>query len=146
MWSTASWARPWFFPVGGDFVSIIVEWKRCLEVEHGFGPDDPLFPKTVVGFGPQGEVSAARLGREGWANADPIRAVFKRASAAAGLPHFTPHSFRHTLAQLGGHLCTTLAEYKAWNLGHRGTLVTLTSYGNLPGYTQRELIRGLAQR
>lgn len=138
----------WFFPVGDDFVSIIGDWKRRLEAEHGFTPDDPLFPKTVVGFGAQGEVSAPRLGREGWANADPIRAVFKRASVAAGLPHFTPHSLRHTLAQLGGHLCTSPAEYKAWsqNLGHSGTLVTLTSYGTIPGYTQRELMRRLAQR
>lgn len=138
----------WFFPVGDDFVSIVAEWKRHLEIDHAFGPDDPLFPKTVVSFGAQGEVSAPQLAREGWANADPIRAAFKRASGAAGLPHFTPHSFRHTLAQLGGHLCTTPEEYKAWsqNLGHSGTLVTLTSYGTVPSYTQRDLIRGLARK
>ena len=54
--------------------------------------------------------------------------------------------FRHTLAQLGSHVCTTPAEYKAWsqNLGH--ALVTLTSHGTLPGYTQRELIAGIWKR
>ena len=90
----------------------------------------------------------ARLKRECWANADPIRKVFKEACVLAGLPDFKPHSFRHTLAQLGSHLCTTPAEYKAWsqNLGHDGALVTLTSYGTLPGYTQRELIAGIRKR
>lgn len=137
-----------FFPVGKDFVAIVADWKAHLESRHGFGPDDPLFPKTEVGFGAGGEILAPRLSREGWANADPVRAVFKRASTSAGLPHFTPHSLRHTLAQLGGHLCTAPEEYKVWsqNLGHKSTLVTLTSYGTLPTYTQHEIMRRLAEK
>lgn len=138
----------WFFPVGEDFVAVLGNWKRELERDHAFGPDDPLFPKTEIAFGPGGEVMPPRLKKECWANADPIRKVFTRACAAAGLPDFKPHSFRHTLAQLGSHVCTTPAEYKAWsqNLGHDGAMVTLTSYGTLPGYTQRELIAGIAKR
>jgi site-specific recombinase XerD len=138
----------WFFPVGDDFVAILADWKRELEQVHGFRADDPLFPQTEVAFGPGGEVLPPRLKRECWANADPIRKVFKEACAAARLPDFKPHSFRHTLAQLGSHLCTTPAEYKAWsqNLGHDGAMVTLTSYGTLPGYTQRELIGGIGRR
>jgi hypothetical protein len=31
--------------------------------------------------------------------ASPIRAIFKQAFAAAGLPYYQPHSIRHTLAQ-----------------------------------------------
>ena len=138
----------WFFPVGDDFVDIVVEWNRELEQVHGFGPDDPLFPQTEVAFGPDGEVPPPRLKRECWANADPIRKVFKAACALAGLPDFKPHSFRHTLAQLGGHVCTTPAQYKAWsqNLGHDGALVTLTSYGTVPAYMQRDLIASLASQ
>ncbi|UDL87213.1 tyrosine-type recombinase/integrase [Mesorhizobium sp. PAMC28654] len=138
----------WFFPVGDDFATIVAEWKRELEIEHGFGPTDPLFPQTEVAFGAGGEVLPPRLKKECWANADPIRKVFKQACAAAGHPDFKPHSFRHTLAQLGSHVCTTPAEYKAWsqNLGHDGALITLTSYGTLPGYTQRELIAGIGKR
>lgn len=138
----------WFFPVGEDFVDIIANWKRELEKEHAFHADDPLFPQTEVAFGVGGAVLPARLKRECWANADPIRKVFKEACALAGLPDFKPHSLRHALAQLGSHVCTTPAEYKAWsqNLGHDGALVTLTSYGTLPGYTQRELIAGIWKR
>jgi len=138
----------WFFPVGEDFVDIVCDWKRELEGAHGFTAEDPLFPQTEVAFGVGGAVLPARLKCECWANADPIRKVFKEACLCAGLPNFKPHSFRHTLAQLGSHVCTTPAEYKAWsqNLGHDGVLVTLTSYGKLPGYTQRELIAGLSLR
>ena len=138
----------WFFPVGDDFLVTVSEWKRELESTHGFCPDDPLFPKTKVVFGPNGEVLPPQLTRECWANADPIRKVFKTTCAAAGLPDFKPHSLRHTLAQLGSYICTTPAEYKAWsqNLGHDGVLVTLTSYGTLPGYSQRDLIRKVGQR
>jgi integrase len=100
----------WFFPVGEDFVAILTAWKGELETVQGFGPDDPLFPKTDVSFGSAGEVLPPRLRKECWANADPIRKVFKDACAAAGLPHFKPHSLRHTLAQMGGHLCATPAE------------------------------------
>ena len=91
---------------------------------------------------------SVRNKRECWANADSIRRVFKQACASASLPDFKPDSFRHTLAQLGSHLCTAPAEYKAWsqNMGHDGALVTLTSYGTLPGYTQRDLITGIGKR
>ena len=138
----------WFFPVGEDFVAIVADWKSELKMVHGFTPDDPLFPQTVVSFGSKGEVLAPRLGKECWANADPIRKVFTQACNAAGLADFKPHSLRHTLAQLGGHICTTPAEYKAWsqNLGHDGVMVTITSYGTLPGYSQRQLIAQIGDR
>lgn len=138
----------WFFPVGEDFGTVVADWKQELERDHGYGPNDPLFPQTEVAFGAGGEVLPPRLKKECWADADPIRKVFKQACVLAGLPDFKPHSFRHTLAQLGSHVCTTPAEYKAWsqNLGHAGALVTLTSYGTLPGYTQRELIARIGKR
>jgi len=138
----------WFFPVGDDFVSIVSDWVSELVRDHGFGPDAPLFPKTESSFSVNGDVQELRLGSECWANAAPIRKVFKEACRTAQLPDFKPHSFRHTLARLGAEVCKTPAEYKAWsqNLGHEGVLVTLTSYGTLPDYMQRELINGMATR
>lgn len=137
----------WFFPVGDDFVATVRDWKHYLERDLGFDREDPLFPQSTAAFGSGGAIESTRLGRTGWANADPIRAVFKQACALAGLPNFTPHSFRHTLAVLGEEKCVTPAQFKAWsqNLGHKDTLVTLTSYGTLPGHTQRRLMLELAQ-
>jgi integrase/recombinase XerD len=66
---------------------------------------------------------AAGLDRNGWSNATPIRAIFKDAFTAAGLPYFNPHSFRKTLAQFGERVCETPEAFKAWsqNLGHEKT-------------------------
>ena len=138
----------WFFPIGENYVAMVSDWKEELESDYGFGPDDPLFPKTVTSFASNGEVLPPRFVRECWANADPIRRLFKLACAAAGVPYFHPHSLRHTLAQWGSYVCTTPAEYKAWsqNLGHDGVLITLTSYGTIPDYSQRELIRSIGER
>jgi sulfate permease, SulP family len=63
-----------------------------------------------------------------------IRTIFKEAFASVGLPYFNPHSFRKTLALLGGQMCKSPEEYKAWsqNLGHENVLTTLSSYGNPP--------------
>jgi integrase/recombinase XerD len=63
--------------------------------------------------------------------------------AAAGLPYFNPHSFRKTLALLGGQKCKTPEEYKAWaqNLGHEDVLTTFRSYGDVSGYRQAEIMR-----
>jgi site-specific recombinase XerD len=45
----------WFFPVGEDFRKIVVDWVTFLRTEKGFGPDDPLFPKTKVAPSDDGE-------------------------------------------------------------------------------------------
>jgi integrase len=57
--------------------------------------------------------------------------------------HFNPHSFRKTLALLGGDLCETAEHYKAWsqNLGHDHVLTTFTSYGDVSSYRQAEIMR-----
>jgi integrase len=43
-------------------------------------------------------------------SAGPIRGIFRSAFAVAGLPYFNPHSFRKTLALLGGQRCKTREE------------------------------------
>ena len=76
----------------------------------------------------------AQIGREGWANADPIRKLFKGACEVAGLPDFKPRGLRHTLGRLSQFMCSGPAELKAWsqNLGHEEVLTTLTSNDTLP--------------
>lgn len=52
------------------------------------------------------------LDRKHWSNAGPIRKIFKEAFASVGSPYFNPHSFRKTLALLGGQLCRSPEESK----------------------------------
>ena len=135
-----------FFPVGEDIESIVRDWIVELRREHGFGPEDPLFPSTKVVVGKDGDFVREGFEKRCWSGAGPIRAVFKEAFARAGLPSFTPHSFRKTLVRLGLELGMGEAGLKAWsqNLGHDGVLTTLKSYGELPSHRQQELIRAAA--
>ncbi len=137
-----------FFPVGQEVRQIVVEWVTFLTNEKLFGPTDPLFPATQVVLGAGHCFQAGGLSRSHWSNATPIRAIFKEAFEHAGLPYANPHSFRKTLAQLGERLCRTPEEFKAWsqNLGHEQVLTTFSSYGNLTGRRQAELIRNLGRR
>jgi hypothetical protein len=115
--------------------------RRCRQ--HPI--DDPLFPATKVVVSDARHFEASGLDRKHWSSAGPIRAIFKNAFAAAGLPYFNPHSFRKTLALLGGQVCKSPEEYKAWsqNLGHENVLTTFSSYGDVGSYRQAEIIRAL---
>ena len=131
-----------FFPVGDDIRQIVVEWVGYLRREKLWGHDDPLFPKTLTTMSTARQFEHVQLSREHWANATPIRDIFKQAFEAAGLPYYHPHSLRHTLAQVGERLCQTPEQFKAWsqNLGHEGVLTTLFAYGTVPAGRQREIM------
>jgi len=135
----------WFFPVGDDIRQIVVEWVQYLRKEKLWGLDDPLFPATKIVVGDERHFEASGLDRKHWSSAGPIRQIFKVAFAATGLSYFNPHSFRKTLALLGGQICKSPEEYKAWsqNLGHENVLTTFSSYGDVPGLRQAEIIRAL---
>lgn len=139
----------WFFPVEGDAEQVVRGWCEYLRTELLWGDEDPLFPPTQIGIGPDGGFAPVGLRRgECWKGAGPIRAIFHDAFTAAGLPYFNPHSFRDTLVQLGEQTCRTPEEFKAWsqNLGHERVMTTLTSYGNVAPHRQAELIKGLGRR
>jgi integrase len=135
-----------FFPVGDDICAVVVEWVDFLRRDKLWGLDDPLFPATKVTVGVDLRFEAAGLDRKHWNSAAPIRAIFKDAFQAADLPYFNPHSFRKTLALLGGNLCEKAEHYKAWsqNLGHERVLTTLTSYGEIDSHRQAEIMRSFA--
>ena len=132
-----------FFPVGDDIRAVVTDWVAYLRTEKLWGLDDPLFPATKVAVGDNLRFAALGLGRKRWSSASPIRQIFKKAFAAAGLPYFNPHSFRKTLALLGGEFCQTPEQYKAWsqNLGHEHVLTTFVSYGQVSSHRQAEIIR-----
>ena len=132
-----------FFPVGDDIRAVVTDWVIHLRTDKLWGLDDPLFPATKVAVCDNLRFGAVGLDRKHWSSAGPIRIIFKASFAAAGLPYFNPHSFRKTLALLGGQKCKTPEEYKAWaqNLGHEDVLTTFRSYGDVSGYRQAEIMR-----
>jgi integrase len=135
----------WFFPIGDDIAQLVANWVNFLRQEKLWGLDDPLFPATKIIVGASHHFEASGLDRKHWSSAGPIRKIFKDAFAAAGLPYFNPHSFRKTLALLGGQVCKSPEEYKAWsqNLGHEHVLTTFSSYGDVGRNRQAEIIRAL---
>lgn len=137
----------YFFPVGDVVLGIVADWVRHLREVLLWGNDDPLFPATQVAVGATRQFEARGLRRVHWSSAAPIRAIFREAFQAAGLPYFNPHSFRNTLVHLGETVCQTPEQFKAWsqNLGHEGVLTTFYSYGQVGSRRQGEIIRELAE-
>lgn len=137
-----------FFPVGEEIRAIADDWVRHLKTVLLWGNDDPLFPATRVELGDQFQFEATGVQRKAWETSAPIRAIFRQAFAAAGLPYYNPHSLRSTLVQLGLQVCRSPEHFKAWsqNLGHEGVLTTFTSYGSVATERQGEIIHSLAVR
>ena len=118
-----------------DWPSSAIQASELSRSDRLWGLDDPLFPATKVVVGRHLRFKAVGLERKHSSSAAPVRAIFKEAFSFAGLPYFNPHSFRKTLALLGGKQCRTPEEYKAWsqNLGHEHVLTTFCSYGDVSG-------------
>lgn len=135
--------RTYFMPVSERAVGIIADWHAELSADVTRGPDDALFPATAIALDLGGGFTPAGLHRQGWSTSEPVRAIFRRAFAAAGLPYFNPHSFRDMLVRHAMTLDLSPEAMKAWsqNLGHADVLTTFTSYGSVPGHRQGELIR-----
>jgi integrase len=134
----------WFFPVDPMYRSAFEAWVRYLREERLYGPGDALFPKVEVSAR-DGRFTRVGLSREPHANSQTIRAVIKWAFASAGLPEYTPHSFRKTLAMLGDKLCEKMEQRKAWsqNLGHEHLATTISAYMPVSRERQAELLRSL---
>lgn len=134
-----------FMPIGGRALEIFEAWVLELTREHLKGPADPLFPATAMGLGENGGFISTGLAAHGWSSSDPVRAIFRRAFEAAGLPYYNPHSFRDMLVHHAMTLDLTPEAMKAWsqNLGHNDVMTTFTSYGTVAAHRQGELIRAL---
>ena len=135
-----------FFPIGGVFEQIVADYISYLKKERLWGMDAPLFPATKMAIGKNGGFAAAGFDRRHWTTASPIRDIFKKRFAAAGLPYYNPHTFRRTLVLLGEKICKSPEEFKAWsqNLGHDHVSTAFNSYGNIGMNRQGEVMRQLA--
>jgi integrase len=136
----------YFFPVGEDILSIVLDWVNFLIQEKLWSTDDPLFPATEVAPGADMRFAPVGLARKHWSTAAAIRQIFKKAFENAGLPYANPHSFRNTLVQLAYQLRLGPEEFKVWsqNLGHESILTSFSSYGEIGQYRQAEVMRDLA--
>jgi integrase/recombinase XerD len=133
-----------FFPVGEDVETIVIDWINYLTTEKLFGVNDPLFPKTKLGHDENSSFKAIGLTKEHWQSTSQIREIFKTSFEAYHLPYFNPHSFRNTLTSIAEMRCNNMQQLKAWsqNLGHSSINTTLISYGEVPFSMQGDLIRG----
>lgn len=135
------------FPLNEAFEPIFLDWVRYLREEQLFGEHDPLFPQTAIGQDENDCFEVVGLSRKHWASASSMRTIFKAAFKSAGLPEFTPHSFRDMIVSEMYARGLSVAEFKAWsqNLGHEGAMTTLNSYGKIGLEEQGRLVRGGAE-
>lgn len=130
-----------FFPVGAEIQEIFRDYVHHLRANLLWGDDDPLFPSTRQALDEQHYLKPIGFSKNHWKTSDPVRQIFKRAFEGAGIPYYTPHSIRRTLARLGERLCRTPEEMKAWsqNLGH-DELMTTFAYGAVPMQQQAAIL------
>lgn len=121
---------------------IFVEWYKHATQTLSFKDNDALFPKQLVKNNPEKlAFEAAGLSREHWANAQPVRDIFKKSFTNAILPYYIPHSFRKTLVLWAMENCTQ-KQFKAisQNIGHENAMTTYNAYGKLPIHDQRKAV------
>lgn len=130
-------------PVSTQFEEIFLDWLDHLERNELFGSGDPIFPATRLGQDEFFRFKPIGLARKHWSGAASARSIIKSAFEAAGLPKFTPHSFRNMLVAEMYRRRFSIAAFKAGsqNLGHEYVMTTLTSYGKIALEQQGELIR-----
>jgi integrase len=136
-----------FFPVDDNAEQILIEWVGHLVSTKGWGPNDPLFPRTRVALDDTGQFAPDGLERAAWTSTGPIRAILRSAFERAGVPYPNPHSFRETIATYGRENCKTLADMQAWaqNLGHESATTTFGSYAKLSPKEQAKLVRSVGE-
>lgn len=128
-----------------EIIEMFGSWIKELREEKLYSDADPVFPSTKLGHDENNSFVANGLQPVCWQSAAAIRKIFKTAFENCGLPYFSPHRFRDTLAHLADKYCTSPAQLKAWSqsLGHKDVLTTITSYGYLNPHQQGEILKGL---
>ncbi len=132
----------YFLPVDPEYLACFENWVVYLRQDKLFGPDDPLFPPTVVSV-VDGAFEVTGLAREIYQNANALRKAIREAFIAADLPAFTPHAFRKTLVKWADTNYPTREAFKAFsqNIGHTNVITTNDSYCPVSIERQAELIK-----
>ncbi|WP_375230382.1 site-specific integrase [Roseobacter sp. S98] len=132
----------YFLPVDPAYTDYFIEWVRYLQKEKLFGPAAPVSPPLEMGHR-HGEFADLGFKRDIYGNANAIRKAIKDAFLAAGLPTFTPHSFRKTLVKWASDTYQTVEVFKAFsqNIGHSSVVTTASVYMPVSIGRQAELIK-----
>lgn len=122
-----------FFKVGEEVVKEVADYIAYLREELGFTDDDPLFPKTLNGHDENDRFMPIGLTKERWADAGPMRKIFKEAFTQSGFVYRSPHRVRDTMVAHMDDLGLTGKQQKAWsqNIGHKNFATTINCYGTL---------------
>jgi integrase len=133
-------------PIDARMRDYVQEWTTHLK-SRGFCSGDPLFPRSKAD---QGEdrlsfSTATEVEPVAWRNAGRMRDIFRARDAAAGLPYFPPHTFRHLAFTLAWKSARTGEEMKAvsQNFGHEFVATMFASYGNYAPDQLSQVIQGL---
>ncbi len=132
-------------PIMPDAEDIVLDWLAFVSGPLEMAPNDPLFPKTRVSVNPATlSFEAQGLDQEHWANAAPVRDIFRDAFQAVNLPYYNPHLIRKTICKWALKNCSQ-REFKAisQNIGHDHAMTTYNSYGQLSLDEQLEVIDGI---
>jgi hypothetical protein len=126
-----------------DIYDNVLNWKEYL-TSKGFNDKDPLFPRIIPSFTPEG-LQTLTLEKEFIKSQTTIRGIFAKSFKANNLPYHKPHSFRHSIvrkAQMMPNsplLISTLNQ----NIGHAldvGTIIA--SYGTRPEHERAGILKG----
>ena len=136
----------WFFPGDSIFVEVLTKWVRELERLGAMG-DDALFPPDqelgrVAHWTFRGDKPIAP-----WTSSRGVEKAFRRASEAADLPYFNPHSARHNVFFRKDKYCSTWRQRKAWshNGGHESEAITERNYAKMTDEECRQVFSELTQ-
>lgn len=125
-----------WFPRTEEMHEVLIDWVAELR-NLGFSEGDPLFPDhRDLHVQELGHAPIQQMKSEG-----AIAAAFVEASKTI-CKVYCPHSARHCLAALGGRLCRSKEEEKAWslNLGHEKVATTEAHYGKMTDQNRKAVM------
>lgn len=136
-----------FFPIGEPFERVVREYVEEMR-RLGLRPDDALFPpdRDLHRVATWRLPGRARI--KPWKTSKSVSELFIRACQIAGLPHFSPHSVKDTLALAQDMIARTEEERKAWsfNMAHGDKNVTVRSYAKMTAARRDVAFESFEQR
>jgi len=135
----------WFYPVDQIYYDHFYAWLAHLRNEELFGPEDPLFPKPLMGYVKGKGFTNLGLSREPYSSTSQLYTAVKTAFSNVQMPAYTPHNFRRTHGMLMNEFCKTPEQLKAWsmNFGHEDLITTFSAYMPVSEQRKGEVIKAM---